>query len=187
MPEIFIGIGSNVEPEAHVHFALQELEQRFGVLRVSPVYRNAAVGFEGDDFLNLVVGLDTELPVPRLMALLHRLERSCGRHRGEERWGPRTLDLDLLIYGEEVRELPPLPRPDVLKRAFVLKPLAEIAPDRRHPHNGKTFAELWARFPGKGEQLKRVELPEPGAEEMSKACAEARRRLNSETENEEHT
>ncbi|NNF51282.1 MAG: 2-amino-4-hydroxy-6-hydroxymethyldihydropteridine diphosphokinase, partial [Gammaproteobacteria bacterium] len=98
MSEVFVGIGSNVEPELHVQRALDELGKTFGALVVSPIYRNAAVGFEGDDFLNLVVRFHTDLDVQVLVDVLHKVEVSCGRHRGEERWGPRTLDLDLLLY-----------------------------------------------------------------------------------------
>lgn len=171
MPDVFVGIGSNVRPEEHVQAALAELARDFGPMVVSPVYRNPAVGFDGDDFLNLVVGFASELGVSALVSRLQAIERRCGRQRSEERWGPRTLDLDLLIYGEEVREAPPLPRADVLKRAFVIRPLAEIAPDSRHPVNGETYAELWAGFKGEAGALTRVELPEPGGIMMSKRSA----------------
>ena len=174
MPEVFVGIGSNVRPEAHVQLALNELESRFAPIIVSPIYRNPAVGFDGADFLNLVVGFITVMKVPALMEVLHELERRCGRQRSEERWGPRTLDLDLLIYGEDVRDAPPIPRADVLKRAFVLRPLADIAPENRHPVNGKTFAELWACFPGESGSLSEVRLPEPRSEALSKTGGDDR-------------
>ncbi len=167
MPEIFVGIGSNVEPEIHVARSLEALGDAFGPLAVSPVYRNPAVGFEGDDFLNLVVAFSSTLPVDRLVEKLRQVERECGRTRSERRWGPRTLDLDLLLYGDRVCKEPPLPRADVLKRAFVLRPLAEIAADRRHPVSGRTFLEHWRAFKGSGGKLERVELPEPGVKKMS--------------------
>ena len=94
MTEVFVGIGSNVEPEKHVRQAVQLMGERFGRLKLSPVYRNKAVGFEGDDFLNLVVAFDTALDVQELNAALDVIERDCGRERGAARFSPRTLDLD---------------------------------------------------------------------------------------------
>lgn len=171
MPEVFVGIGSNVSPATHVRRAVAELEEEFGAVVVSPVYSNPAVGFEGADFLNLVVKFETSLGAIELVDLLHEIERSCGRKRSEERWGPRTLDLDLLAYGKEVRDTPPLPRADILKRAFVLRPLADIAPDVRHPVSGETYAALWSHFEGDSKSLRRVELAEPGSDEVSKRSA----------------
>lgn len=168
MPEVFVGIGSNVAPEVHVRLSLAELERGFGALNVSPIYRNPAVGFDGEDFYNLVVSFSTELSPAELVNKLHEVERRCGRRRSEERWGPRTLDLDLLVYGQEVSGDPALPRSDVLKRAFVLRPLAEIAPNSRHPVNGRTYAELWAAFSGDSAGLREVRLPEPESDALSK-------------------
>ena len=171
MPEVFVGIGSNVEPERHVRRAIAGLDSEFGPIAVSPVYRNAAVGFDGEDFLNLVVSFNTTLNVSDLVEVLRNIEQRCGRRRDEERWGPRTLDLDILLYGNEVHERPQLPRADILRRAFVLKPLADIAPEGRHPVNGKAFAELWAAFADQSQRLSKVELPEPAGASMSKRSA----------------
>lgn len=148
--EAFVGIGSNVEPERRVRQAVKLLRERFGAIRLSPVYRNVAVGFEGDDFLNLVAAFGTELEVAPLNAALDEIELACGRERGAARFAPRTMDLDLLLYGDRVSGAPvALPRQEVLKYAFVLKPLADLAPDRRHPGTDSSYAELWARYPGK--------------------------------------
>ncbi|HEU5397829.1 MAG TPA: 2-amino-4-hydroxy-6-hydroxymethyldihydropteridine diphosphokinase [Gammaproteobacteria bacterium] len=147
--EAFVGIGSNVEPEQRVRQAVKLLRERFGAIRLSPVYRNAAVGFEGDDFLNLVAAFETALDVDALNAALDEIELACGRERGAARFTPRTMDLDLLLYGDRVSAAPvKLPRPEILKYAFVLKPLADLVPDRRHPGTDSTYAELWARYPG---------------------------------------
>jgi len=147
--EVFVGIGSNVEPEKRVRQAVALLRERFGALRLSPVYRNAAVGFEGDDLLNMVAAFGTGLEVAPLNAALDEIELACGRERGAARFAPRTMDLDLLLYGDRVSEAPVvLPRQEVLKFAFVLKPLADLAPDHRHPGTHSTYAELWVRYAG---------------------------------------
>jgi 2-amino-4-hydroxy-6-hydroxymethyldihydropteridine diphosphokinase len=158
MTRAYVGIGSNVEPERHMVMAVQALRGRFGTLTLSPFYKNKAVGFEGDDFLNGVIGLDTDLEVPALKAALDEVELACGRQRGAARFAPRTLDLDLLLFGDEVDAAAKLPRADILRYAFVLKPLADIAAAGRHPVTGRTYAEHWAGFAGEGGALQAVRL-----------------------------
>lgn len=142
----FVGIGSNIEPARHIRAALQGLRDRFGSLQVSSVYRNAAAGFEGDDFLNLVVAFTTTEKPQALHAELERLHAAAGRVRGTNAFSSRTLDLDLLLYGDHVIAEMQIPRPDIVSYSFVLGPLAELAPNLRHPLTGETMAELWARF-----------------------------------------
>ena len=144
MPEVYVGVGSNVEPERHVREAIVELERRFGQLSLSTVYRTEPVGFVGDPFLNMVVGFRSSLGIARLLEVLHEIETQCGRKRSEQRFGPRSMDLDLLLYGDTVSEDPPLPRPEIMQYPFVLGPLSEIAGGRIHPGNSMTYAELWA-------------------------------------------
>lgn len=158
MPEAYVAAGSNVEPESHLALAAAELERTFGALRCSPWYRNAAAGFVGPDFINFVVGFDTSLTVRAVLAQLHRIEAACGRPRSAPKWAPRSMDLDILLYGSEVRDEPGLvlPRPDLLERAYMLGPLADIAPDLRHPVAGETIGELWARFDRAGHPLVQV-------------------------------
>ena len=159
MVEAFIGIGSNVEPERHIRTAAALLRQHFGAVRFSPFYRNQAVGFEGDDFLNGVAGFETALGVEEVNAALDDIEARCGRERGAARFSPRTLDLDLLLYGDRVSEAPVrLPRGELLKYSFVLKPLADIAGGPRHPVTGRSYAEHWAAFAGEGGALTPVEI-----------------------------
>ena len=146
MPRVFIAVGSNVEPERNVARALAELEREFGAVQVSPAYRNRAVGFEGADFLNLVAAITTELPFQELVARLRRIEALCGRPPDSPKWGPRTIDLDVLLFGDLVSPDQKLPRPDLLIRSYMLRPLADIAPEVVHPTEHRTIGELWKRF-----------------------------------------
>ena len=140
MAEVFVGCGSNIEPEKHMRWALRELTTRFGPLKRSSVYRSAAHGFDGPDFLNMVVGFETAAPVDAVESALSALEAQCGRHSGE-RAGSRTLDLDLLLYGQRVDPAWRLPREDIDRYAFVRVPLIEIAPTLRHPLTGMIIGE----------------------------------------------
>jgi len=148
MVDVYVSAGSNLEPEENLRLACRELMRRFGPLDVSDVYRNPPVGFSGDDFLNLVLRFRTDESPATVVAELERLHALAGRVRGLERFAPRTLDLDLLLYGAAV--LPGagirVPREDILKYGFVLGPLAQLAPELRHPVTGQTMAELWANF-----------------------------------------
>lgn len=145
--DVYVSLGSNVEPQKHLNAALQALTEHFGALSRSTVYRNAAVGFEGDDFLNLVVGFATHASVDAVLETLHQLEQDLGRERSSTRFAPRTLDLDLLLYGDAVIKTAgvTLPRPDLAKYAFMLKPLAELAGHRRDPVSGVPYAMVWER------------------------------------------
>lgn len=145
MPEVYVSIGSNIDREANVESALGLMGKLFGSLRVSSVYEAEAVGFEGPNFYNLVVGFETDLALAEIVGHLNALEIRRGRRRGLEN---RTLDLDILLYGDTVDHAGPVdvPRPDILKYAFVLRPLAEIAGHLIHPECGRGYAELWADF-----------------------------------------
>ena len=148
MPVIFLGLGSNIEPEANLRLALGELRRRFGPVVVSPVYRSAAVGFDGPEFLNLVVQLNTDETPSSVHDQLEDIHALAGRARGCEKYLSRRLDIDLLLYGEQRIDETPLqvPRKDILEYAFVLKPLSDLAPAQRHPATGKSFAEHWQAF-----------------------------------------
>ena len=145
MPRVFIGVGSNVEPEHNIARGVAQLRAAFGPILCSPVYTNPATGFVGDDFYNLVIGFDTALALDAIGARLREIEQAHGRHRGAAKFAPRTLDLDLLTYGDTVLTTAQLtlPRADILEYAFVLRPLADIAPDERHPLTHATYRELW--------------------------------------------
>lgn len=160
MTAVFVAAGSNVEPVKNLRRALDELARYYPRLRCSRAYRNRAVGFEGDEFLNLVLEIDTDEDVGTVISRLHEAEAACGRARGDPRWAPRSMDLDILLYGDLVCDRPglTLPRPDLLRRPYMLGPIAELAPDLAHPVSGRTMRELWAAFDRDAHQMQPVDL-----------------------------
>ncbi|QRP65733.1 2-amino-4-hydroxy-6-hydroxymethyldihydropteridine diphosphokinase [Rhodanobacter sp. FDAARGOS 1247] len=160
MARVYLSLGSNLEPRRHLRAALAELRERFGELVVSPAYRSASVGFDGAAFVNLAVGLDTELEPEALNDWLHALEDRHGRRRDVPRYSDRTLDVDIVFYDDRVLDGPghlQIPRNE-LQHAFVLRPIADIAPGFRHPLGGRSMAELWAAFPAGSEPLQAESL-----------------------------
>lgn len=160
MPRIYISIGSNIEPARHVRLAVTALHEYYGELFISSVYESEAVGFAGDNFYNLVVGYDTEQDVDEVNRILHEIEDRYGRERQGPRFSARSIDLDLLLYDDLVLEQDKLilPREEILQNAFVLWPLAEIAPELVHPKTLITMAELWAQFDKSKQQLQPIEF-----------------------------
>ncbi|HEY5559407.1 MAG TPA: 2-amino-4-hydroxy-6-hydroxymethyldihydropteridine diphosphokinase [Steroidobacteraceae bacterium] len=163
MPDAYVAAGSNVRPRENLRRALATLGAEFPGLQASRAFSNAAVGFKGDDFVNMVVRFPVELPLPALLERLKAVERESGREAGAPKWGPRTLDLDLLLYGDRVSRLPgvTLPHPDLTTRAWVLGPLAELAPDLVHPVLRERFSALWQRFDQHAHPLAPVVLDGP--------------------------
>lgn len=162
MPEVFVAAGSNIRPRAHLRQAIAALAAAYPDLRVSRAWSNAAVGFEGDDFINLVVGFETDEPLAKVLERLKAVEEACGRERGAKKCAPRTLDLDLLLYGDLAGQFPgaTLPRADLAEQAYVIGPLAELAPRHRHPVLGATFGALWEEFDRGRHALREVSLDE---------------------------
>ncbi len=144
-----LSLGSNELPEYHLRAALAELRARFGTACVSPVYRTPAVGFDGPDFLNCAAAITSDMQPQALNDWLHALEDRHGRRRDLPRFSSRTLDIDIVYFDDWVMRGEghlELPRPE-LKHAFVLKPLADIAPDFVDPVLGLSLAALWALHP----------------------------------------
>jgi 2-amino-4-hydroxy-6-hydroxymethyldihydropteridine diphosphokinase len=160
MADVYVAAGSNVQPELYLKRALQLLEQEFGPIRLSPIYRNRAVGFEGDDFLNLVVNFATQLDVREVRSRLQNIETRCDRPREAPKWAARTMDLDILLYDAVISDEPGLllPRPDLIRRAYMLKPMLDIAPELQHPVLGKTMREIWETSDLKAHALVEVRL-----------------------------
>ena len=162
MARVYLSLGSNLEPRRHLPAAITALRERFGAIAVSPAYRSKSVGFDGADFVNLAVGLDTALSPEALNDWLHALEDHHGRRRDVPRYADRTLDIDIVLYDDLVLDGPghlQIPRNE-LQHAFVLRPIADIAPQVRHPLSGRSMAELWAAFPAQREPLLPESLPD---------------------------
>jgi 2-amino-4-hydroxy-6-hydroxymethyldihydropteridine diphosphokinase len=158
MARVYVSLGANVEPEQNLALAIEALGQRFGEVDLSSVYRSQAVGFEGPPFLNLVAAFDTDLTPEAIVTMLRSIEDWQGRDREAPRFSSRPLDLDLLLYDEQVihRGELQLPRGEILEQAFVLRPLAELAPDLVHPLAGRSMAMLWRDFQGDRAGIERI-------------------------------
>ena len=158
MPLVFLGLGSNLRPEENLQLGVRELARRFSLVAVSCVYRNRAFGFEGDDFLNAVVSVETDKRADVVVDELNEIHALAGRERGPKAFVSRTLDIDLLLYGDEIIAECRVPRDDVLEYSFVLRPLAELAPGLRHPQTGRTMADHWAEHDHAGHPLVETDL-----------------------------
>jgi 2-amino-4-hydroxy-6-hydroxymethyldihydropteridine diphosphokinase len=155
MARIYISLGSNIDRDRNTRAGVRALRQRFGELELSSVYESEAVGFDGDAFYNMVIACEVDEDVHSVNRALAEIEDAHGRDRSGPRFSSRTLDLDLLLYDDLVLDENGLrlPREEILKNAFVLWPLAEIAPQLVHPVSGRTYAELWQNFDKSRETL----------------------------------
>jgi len=164
MTHVYVAAGSNVEPERNLASACARIARIWPDARFSRAYRNVAVGFDGPDFINLVVGFTTAQTLHEVLAQLHAIEHDCGRPRNAPKWASRTMDLDILLFGDLIEKTPEytVPRPDLLKRPFMLGPMAEIAPQVVHPVVHKTIGELWSEFDRDGHAMTPVAIVLPG-------------------------
>ncbi|MDD5321322.1 MAG: 2-amino-4-hydroxy-6-hydroxymethyldihydropteridine diphosphokinase [Methylococcales bacterium] len=158
MPRGYISIGSNIDKDKNVLASLQALEHYFGKQTVSSIYESEPVGFSGDTFYNLVVGFDSDLEVKEVAKQLRQIELDNGRTRDSQKFSARTLDLDLILYGDLIVNDGRLriPRDEIERYAFVLEPLAEIAPALKHPVSHLSYAELWEKFDKTDLKQKRI-------------------------------
>lgn len=158
MNTAYLGLGSNSNPLRHIKLAIEWLDQEFSQLALSPVYRSAAVGFEGEDFINLVARIETDISVDELKQRLIEIEDANGRLRDVPKFSDRTLDIDILLFNNLVSDSPDmvLPREEILLYAHVLRPLAELAPKLLHPRTGKTMQDIWKNFSAKRDYLQLV-------------------------------
>lgn len=159
MPRIWVSLGSNIDREAHIRAAVSELARLLGEGLVSPVYETEAEGFEGPAFYNLVTGYETDRPPAELIALFRELEERLGRERSDAKFDSRTIDIDLLTWGDMIAEVSgkQLPRNDIANYAFVLRPLSDLAPDEDHPALHKSYRRMWEEFTPKP-AMREVEL-----------------------------
>lgn len=148
--QVYLGLGSNIDRERHLRAGLDSLAREFGPLALSPVYESAAVGFDGAPFYNLVVGLVTDWPLSQLAAFLKAVEVANGRTPASAGLAAKTLDIDILMYGTltGLHDGVSLPRDEILRHAFVLCPLADLAGHERHPLSGQRYDALWESFAG---------------------------------------
>ena len=155
MARVYVSIGSNIERERNITAGLDGLALSFGELTLSSVFESEAVGFAGDHFYNLVAGFETTLAVGELSRELKAIEDRNGRCRQGPKFSGRTLDIDILTYDDACGRIDgvELPRAEILFNAFVLQPLAEIAPGDLHPVNGVSYAELWQQYDKQQQRL----------------------------------
>lgn len=158
---VYISLGSNVEPRSNIQKAVAEMQVVFGELKLSPVYQSAAVGFEGDDFLNLVATFETNKSVQVIVAEMRQIEDDLGRDRSQSRFSARPIDLDMLLYDYLVLNQSGIrvPRPEILCSAHVLKPLQDLIADSLHPLTGQSYRQLWQDMVDRAPSLEVVELP----------------------------
>ncbi|VAW50434.1 2-amino-4-hydroxy-6-hydroxymethyldihydropteridinepyrophosphokinase [hydrothermal vent metagenome] len=160
MATIYISLGSNINREENTRAGIAALKQAFGALTLSSVYESEAVGFDGSAFYNMVIACDVDTSVFETNQILRDIEDANGRDRNGPKFSSRTLDLDLLLYDDLILDEKglKLPRGEILKNAFVLWPLAEIAPDLKHPEVEQHYARLWAAFDKNKENLKPIQF-----------------------------
>ncbi|NND45156.1 MAG: 2-amino-4-hydroxy-6-hydroxymethyldihydropteridine diphosphokinase [Xanthomonadales bacterium] len=160
MSTAYLGLGSNVDAERHIRVAIEALRDEFGEVALSPVYRSEAVGFDGDDFLNLAARIETDKTPLELRDFLRALEQAHGRDRDAPKWSDRTLDIDILLYDDLViyDDDLEIPRKEILKFAHVLKPLADLAPGLEHPVTGRTIESTWKNADCRDAPLRHVRV-----------------------------
>ena len=154
---VHVGIGSNIDRKKNIDSGLAALESYYGKLELSPVYEARSIGFDGDDFYNLVAAFNTEKTIDEVETELRQIELNHGRCRDENRFSSRTLDIDILLYDDLISSKHKVPREDIVKYAFVIKPLFDLSPDLVHPETGQSIEQLWHAFEFNQAELKQIE------------------------------
>ncbi|NOI82893.1 2-amino-4-hydroxy-6-hydroxymethyldihydropteridine diphosphokinase [Vibrio tubiashii] len=140
----YIGIGSNIERRKHIQAAITELGAIGSDIRLSTIYECESIGFESNAFYNLVVEMKTSLTLTEFTRQLRKIELKWGRAENAGKFEPRTVDLDIILFGDQTcSSKPEIPRGDIFKYAFVLKPLLELCPQLVVPQDGRTIEQIW--------------------------------------------
>lgn len=160
MAEVFVGVGSNINKEESIVSCINMLCESFDIIKTSSVYLSKAVGFEGDDFLNMVVSFKTDMSPQGVIAVLNSIEKRHGRVKGKNSFVSRRLDLDQLLYDDLVCEQADLclPHKDIVRSVFVIVPLAEIAGTLKHPVLGVSYTDLRDSLGDVSDQIEKVKL-----------------------------
>ncbi|PHS16897.1 MAG: 2-amino-4-hydroxy-6-hydroxymethyldihydropteridine diphosphokinase [Kangiella sp.] len=158
MVDVYIGIGSNIEPEKHFKAVYCLLKEFYPSIKFSRTFKSSAVGFVGDDFYNSVAKFSVEddsiCQLDKVLIQLKSIENQLGRARGDKKFSARVIDIDVLLFGDLVCNKPiQLPRGEIVENAYVLWPLSELAPELMHPLENKTYADLWGSFDKDSQKL----------------------------------
>jgi 2-amino-4-hydroxy-6-hydroxymethyldihydropteridine diphosphokinase len=160
MPEVFVSIGSNIDRKRSISAGIEALWQRFGILRLSSIYETEAVGFDGEPFYNLIAAFRSDEPPGEINQFFKQVEQAQGRDPKGQKFAPRTLDIDLILYGDMIgnEDNLQLPRDEIDRYAFVLEPLAELEPDRHYPGRDERFGEMWREAVASGKMAPAIKV-----------------------------
>jgi len=148
MSKVYIGIGSNVDREKNINSCIKCFREKYSNIILSPLYETSSMGFDGPNFYNLVCSFETNQNIIKLKKELSIIEKNHGRSMNETKFSSRTLDIDILYYDDLIHkdENINLPRKEIIKYDFVLRPLVDIAPEFIHPSLKKTNREILNEF-----------------------------------------
>lgn len=156
--QVALSLGSNIRRYHHINAGIKALKKAFGQVICSPVYESEAVGFQGDAFLNLIALIESNLSLSQIISILKRIEDDNGRDRSGPKFSARTLDIDVVTYGDHSGEIEgiELPRPELFKNAFVLKPMADLLPKEQVPGRPFSYLDLWVEQGDKTQKLEKI-------------------------------
>ena len=146
MSQLHLNIGSNQDRRKNIRLALDRLQHFFNKITISSVFESPSEGFEGNDFYNVGVNVETQKSASEVINILHQIEDSIGRNRKLPKFSSRIIDLDLVLFDDQIDEKLNIPRKDILKYAFVLAPLFELNPEGVHPEKKVPYSNLWEDF-----------------------------------------